>query len=261
MSKLKGHRTITREAVHQLKNECSVHSLADDLDIVQLPRLVQRIDIADVVSGGHWKTDGSAQRHHFMRRSSQSPYEGWEESVEWVRENAMQTSAQLYVQMRKTYGSQKKIRSSNSHRRPDHECRIPTLGPSAGKSLFAAPAHVPHLQPVDWSFLGNALHAVQDSFSRGHVHRSEASGNRPGKIINVLAYEGEEKEGHSEYDKEWWDEQKDDFSTSGKYALEATKNLILLVLDAAVANFRNQNFSGWEQYKEFWLSAGDSLKA
>ena len=51
--------------------------------------------------------------------------------------------------------------------------------------------------------LGDALHAVQDSFAPGHAEREAANGPFPGAIRRIRRYAGADKAGHAEGDAAW----------------------------------------------------------
>jgi hypothetical protein len=228
MSTLKGHFRITRRAVEELgKDGAPVHRA---IAAAGVPVDVVARDILDVLILGHWADFG--QCHHFMRRfDGQSEREAYSEAVHWIWKNAADAARWMSTQL-----------SASSLRGPSR----PTSG---GPPTLSSQA------------LGNALHAVQDSFATGHALRERSTSTGPGAIHRVKRYAGSEKDGHEAADKEWSGSFKDGFSETGWFAVQATKELLRIVTDGAAASRGGGAVSllGFESYRNQWLRASDAL--
>jgi len=114
--------------------------------------------------------------------------------------------------------------------------------------------------PGELQALGNAMHAVEDSFASGHAEREKAGGpTAPGAIKRIKMYAGSEKEGHSHGDKTWRDGSK--LSLEGELAKNAAKALVAVIFAeverARASKQKSVNgLSGWIAYREKWLRAG-----
>jgi hypothetical protein len=129
---------------------------------------------------------------------------------------------------------------------------------------FSRYRHVNPLHGEPSRFLGNAVHALQDSFSESHVTREPGTGTTPGRIVHVKLYEGREKKGHDHKDKLWRKGDKKQFSTKGRYAVDATKQLVWMVLSTAENSSEastNVSLVGWAAFRKKWLSASPKLSA
>lgn len=94
MSKLKGHKEITRQAVNEIVNSNENNSIIKNLHSMALEYRVQDRDIIDVFTLGHWTNSG--QRHHFMRSfNGQSHFNAYIDAVNWIKSNALQAANQL----------------------------------------------------------------------------------------------------------------------------------------------------------------------
>ncbi|MEE9129619.1 MAG: hypothetical protein V3T84_06335 [Phycisphaerales bacterium] len=99
MSDLAGHKRLIAQAVKELATSCSSHPLVRGLSSATLPVAVVATDIRDIFNLGHWLDYG--QKHHFMRRfDSQSPLEAYQESVQWIRSNALSAAGKLADRIR-----------------------------------------------------------------------------------------------------------------------------------------------------------------
>ena len=113
--------------------------------------------------------------------------------------------------------------------------------------------------------LGNACHAIEDSFAGGHAVRERHGGPLlPGAITHIKMYAGAEKEDHDHMDTTWWDAGRDDFSLEGKLAKNAVKALLAVVFaDVARARSGRQRslsgLSGWVGFRNRWLKASSKL--
>lgn len=212
MSKLAGHKNITETAITELHISTKMHPIVGHL---KLPGNIADRGLLDVVSLGHWGYYGQA--HHFMRRfDGQSPFAAYQESVYWIKSNALKAANDLCRSI----------------------ARINLSSTMTGDIW------------LDCLPLGNACHALQDSFSTGHVIRGAGE---PGAIVNILKYAGTQKKGHGEADTKWAG--KTTFSTSGRHAINATKDLITLVTDAAQQSKPSHvEFQGWEVFRKKWIN-------
>jgi hypothetical protein len=115
----------------------------------------------------------------------------------------------------------------------------------------------------NWQNFGNAIHALQDSFSRGHVRRSASDNTEnPGAIEYIKVYAGEDREGHEHYDELWFNERLNRFTPVGRQAINATKALIRVVISAAVAaapGNEQVSFNSWGSFRRRWLAASPDL--
>jgi hypothetical protein len=234
MSTLTGHGRITAQALRELQRANPGDPLFRGLAEAGIPGNVVARDLFDVILLGHWADYG--QKHHFMRRfDGQSPFQALQEGAAWVRSNALSAASRLA----------RRISAVG-----------PTSGAVAGTWRSGAAADRPN-----WQDLGNALHATQDSFARGHVEREAPRGGAPGPIIYIKKYGGADREGHEHFDDLWWDERRSDFSADGRFAVEASKGLIMMVVTTAVRAGRGavHQLDGWDAYRARWFAASDRL--
>jgi hypothetical protein len=201
-----GHGRVTSEALARLPPQISSWLLT----WVQIRRGVQNTDITDVGTAGHWTAVG--QRHHFMRHESQSEQQAYELGVKWIFDETMQAANLL-----KNY---RRPRTQNSQ--------------ESDWGIF--PAETIH------EHLGNALHALQDSFAPGHVERDKAL-----TITAIHVYDKENKHptapnklSHADYDKLW---KGDDGKLSwlGDAAAQASRVLILFFALSALGHSSEAN--------------------
>lgn len=295
MSSLSGHYSITLTALKELKNACLQHTVFDGLperklgdkfpsetalrlrgfgqryEPVRHPALgVVLRDIEDFFNGGHWKD--FAQKHHFMRRlhSPQTQREACDESVEWIRGNALESAKALNRRIvskvnerGNAYGIEGMKRSFELHTDGEFCPLVPepvelAYGNSGSSDLRRENLFLN--EPAER--LANALHALQDSFSPSHVRRGN---DEPYRIEHILKYEGEEKEGHDEADQAWVDrswELADGFTDLGRRAIDASKALISTVLNSALENLDREveSLAGWEEFKTKWLAVSATLQ-
>jgi hypothetical protein len=134
---------------------------------------------------------------------------------------------------------------------------------AVGGTLVETPRGPIIADPPSWQTLGNAVHALQDSFAGGHAEREPAIGpDAPGAIKHIKRYSGEEKHGHKEADDAWKTASASGgFSLDGRIAVNATKNLILVVVASAVSDRGEPPGAlvGWERFKDQWLRASPAL--
>lgn len=234
MSTLTGHAKITAAAVRELALEWNSNPLATGMTWAGLPGAAVMRDIFDVLSLGHWADFG--QKHHFMRQfDSQSPFEAYEAAVEWIRSNALQSARTMAARVARLYPQ----------------------GLGSGRSPQSTGLRVFH--DVNWQPLGNAVHACEDSFAKGHTERGKPlGGGTPGSIIHIKRYAGTEKHLHAEGDEEWKGSQRG-FSDDGWFAIEAVKALLKVVITTAQSNTNPVALVGWQAFRDKWIRADASL--
>ena len=225
MSSLPGHGRITKQAVEDLALEPRYAAAFAPIASTTVATSVMARDVIDVVILGHWSDFG--QCHHFMRRfDGQSEREAYAEAVDWIRRNAVEAARQF---------------ARHVH--------------TGGGAISGAQA------PLSQS-LGNALHALQDSFASGHALREPGQGSDPGAICKIKRYAGDEKHGHEEADEEWHlPGAKGTFSAKGYAAIEATKALLRMIVDSSVTarGGRMPVLLGFEMFRSRWLRVSGSL--
>ena len=239
MSTLTGHWEITAEAVRQLAADWKSDPLVQGLNAAALPGAAITRDILDVLSGGHWADFG--QKHHFMRKfDGQSPYRAYCEAVTWIHDNALE-SVRALANLIHWYFPKGIVPGAPGANRQ-------------GRAVFAN---------VSWQPLGNAIHALEDSFAAGHVLRGPPINvNTPGSIEHVKRYAGSEKEGH-EHGDEAWRNADNHFTRDGLFAIRAVKQLLLMVILSAqqkrTSGKAPMKLLGWEQFVDKWLKASSKL--
>jgi hypothetical protein len=236
MSDLTGHYKITSAAIRELRKETTT---AKRLSV--LPLSVVERDLKDVLCLGHWADFG--QKHHFMRPfDASSPYDAFRAAVEWIKSNAIEAAQRLQW--------------SNQH-------QAMNLGFGVSLGVYSTGTlgkHIPVIGSQPFASLGNAVHALEDSFAEGHVQRAPTGdSNQPGDIEHIKRYTGKEKEGHEKWDEAWWDAGTNDFSTTGWLAIHAVKDLLLVVCDSASATTQVMSLSGWPNFESKWLKASSKL--
>lgn len=154
-------------------------------------------DMTDVWTLAHWRA--TTQKHHFMRAKIQTQEAACREAVGWIRENAYRASCNLRRVWKESLG----------HYHP----------------LFVN-------EP-----LGDAFHALQDSFSQGHVARKKSGDVYV--ITAIYVYDNTNKETHSELDKDWQ-------SPLGEEAVLACRELTKIIAVAALQKSAQQFERKWE---------------
>src|SRR5262245_44489448 len=129
----KGHEFVTNEGVQQ-----ALKDLPPQLNWIRRfvgETMVGSVyrDMDDVFSGGHWSKDG--QKHHFMRFQGQSSLAAFQVASKWIQDNAFNAATRL-----REIWTQKRG--------------------------YLNPIYIQ--EP-----LGNAVHAIQDSYAEGHVTRKK----------------------------------------------------------------------------------------
>jgi len=256
MSKLKGHKNITNQAVDELVRSNKEHSVIGNLHSMALKYSVTARDIFDVIQLGHWTNSG--QRHHFMRSfNGQSHFNAYIDATNWIRSNALHAANQLSDRIKKFELGNDGF-NADSMRSGKHA--IAGKPPTRNHNN----KHVTNSDHVSWLTLAYACHALQDSFSAGHAIRDKhINSMQPGNIIGILRYSGLEKEGHSDSDTKWKGSGDKGieglyFSLEGKIAINATKALITMVMQTAF-NHNPVNkittLEGWSDFQRTWLNA------
>ena len=242
MSKIEGHFEITNSAISRLKRELPVdpfiagvpafearlgrgelaHSIFGVMNLAATETespawgAVYR-DLRDVFNLGHW--NDAAQKHHFMRRlSGQCSRAAYDESVEWIRTEAERAIVAL---------------RANREQRTE-------------ENLFRGAAS---------DHMGNALHALQDSFSASHVERVELTAGAPGRIAKVFVYAGHEKVDHNSHDTQW--DRNGSFSDRGAHAMAATFDLLHAVVSTAARG--GDALTDWQKFRRTWLQTDPLL--
>lgn len=175
-------------------------------------------DMEDVFNGCQWSKEG--QKHHFMRYPGQLQLKAYEDACSWIFSNGF-TAAQ---HLREIW--QKKLGYYNP---------IYVSGP-----------------------LGDAMHALQDSFSEAHVKREQQDDIWVIKSIYIYDAANKKKSGdypgHEELDKRWKG------TKLSNEAICACRELIkiaihtsLLVNDSVVPNVWQ---SLWDTFSGVFLSCG-----
>lgn len=229
MSSLAGHREITRRAVERLREDAQdVFSALGSGSVAG--RVVAR-DLYDLLTLGHWRS--AAQPHHFMRRfDGQSGREAYEECIAWIRSRATEAARMLALQLGKAPAAA----------RPD---------PAIGARHHVTPSQA----------MGDALHALQDSFAPGHAEREAGEGSGPGPIRRILRYAGAEKAGHAAGDAAWRSAGEGGLSEPGRHAMQASSDLLRLIAGAAGAARAGEPIAlhGFEPFRRRWLAVSAAL--
>lgn len=275
MSKLTGHLLITKKAVDEISGTCSEFLITKNLAFAGLPARVVNRDILDAITGGHWSD--FAQKHHFMRRfDGQSPQESYTESVEWIRINAIESARLLAKRIRKytsrnlgiaPHAGVSSCGQTNQKiggvlgfigQQTDRNTARNIL--KGGKKDEDSDGN---RKAIDWQPFGSALHALQDSFARGHTVRGKAlTETSPGSIEYIKMYAGKDVENHSHYDKLWEGENPGEFSLDGRLAVNASKALILMIIMTAQTGIDGHEIPSllnWDGFKGKWLLASNKL--
>lgn len=191
-------------------------SEADYINLSTIDWDVQFRDIKDVYTRGHWKDEG--QKHHFMRYEGQTEVQAYDDGIAWIVQESVKAAEILKPRIACSLQMGKTIRE-----RSDWTVKEVTACMRTGE-----------VEAV----LGNALHALQDSFAPAHVRREEKSLT----ITRIFVYDSENKHpskkgepGHSELDKSW---KKEDggFSDLANAASAASLALFQCVRAAAFAS-------------------------
>ncbi len=180
------------------------------------PQSAVHRDVADVFSRAHWKKAG--QKHHFMRHKTQSEMEAYNAGVGWINENALLAARNLRKRANRPGGPIGRMPT------PTHQITDP---------------------------LGNAFHALQDSFAEGHVTRSAHY-----VITSIHVYDDANQEaredwkGHSALDKNW-DSPLGAAAVAGCQVL--TRNVIEASLEKSPTGLDTVWNESWVRFKSKFL--------
>ncbi|MDA1017685.1 MAG: hypothetical protein O3A00_24905 [Planctomycetota bacterium] len=105
--------------------------------------------------------------------------------------------------------------------------------------------------------LGSAVHALEDSFSAGHVERVHMTDSWPGTITDVEVYDDSNQETHSDHDERWMSNGK--FTMLGRNAVNAVKALFKVIFDEvlnarSLKRTRVTGLTGWSGFQSSWLA-------
>jgi hypothetical protein len=183
-----GHKTLSNKSV-----DAAVRSLPPELKWVRYYLTDTKFgavyrDVWDVFTGGHWSR--ACQKHHFMRFQEQSQLEAYKLGVGWIHDNA--------------FTAAKRLRQFWQHR-------------------WLGEATIWINEP-----LGNALHALQDSYSGGHVSRKKVGDDWI--IIDIFIYDAVNKQTHGALDQKW------ETDELGKAAVIAGSHLISRVVKLSLVD-------------------------
>lgn len=166
MSSYSGHGRITRKAIEELGSKCRQHSLAGNVRVMDLTGFNKAVDARAVISLGHWHSWN--QNYHFMRRfDGQSPMEAYNNSVKWIRSNTLSAAKLMWKRINDDLDNTPAL-----HARRPTSCKVYPLK-KTGTKAFINGGEVINRRNAHWMNLGYAIHALQDSFSTGHVLRGK----------------------------------------------------------------------------------------
>jgi hypothetical protein len=255
MSSGSGHAKLTERALAELGQEWAV--------VRQLPShlIVQGVKGRDNMLHEHVLPSG--QKKHFMRsHGNQSHYEAYREGVQYIQEKALEAAQWLVRHFQK------------QRQHPVKQWLRRAVEETWNTFLRSNPVTGPPKLVIDYfslnalNALSDALHALQDSFPKGHVTRGpKGKDGSPGPILEVKHYhllpEALPCSEHKKCDEAYWGGQ--DFSQEGSFAIDASKDLILLVVDTALCHQQTVpqalDWQSWQQLRRKWLAADeDALK-
>jgi hypothetical protein len=196
-----GHETLTNESV-----KAAVRDFPPSLNWVRYylaDTMVGSVyrDVDDILNGGHWSPEG--QKHHFMRFPGQRPLDAYKEALGWIHYNA--------------YTAAKRLRE---------------IWQQPRRRVYPVYINEP---------LGDALHTVQDSYSRGHVSRKKVGD--AWIIDDIFIYDAANQKTHRELDERW---KTDDL---GKEAIVAGRELIRIVVKSSLMKM---DAGEWLKWKSLW---------
>jgi LysM repeat protein len=243
---LDGHYLITKTAMEETRGKVSFFPAAADIAAVYR-------DLQDL-TGAHDSDEG--QRHHFMAVKGQSQEDAYLAALGWIRTYATE-AARMYIG---GFGeSVSEALCREGMRSPPGSVfggviSTGATGSAVVKGQKTVPWAVPGRSPEYGTMmctgarpLGTAAHAVEDSFAPMHVMRDG------GKIVKIMVYADQDHHQHDEEDRKW-EGKSGSFSGVGRAAVEAVKDLFMLV-DAAVRS-KQANLAGWDTYVQKWFQPG-----
>jgi hypothetical protein len=223
-----GHDFLTKESV-----EAAMRNFPAELNWARqfLPDAaitsdVER-DVTDVFHRGHWSHRG--QKHHFMQFEGQGAWKAYKAGHDWIYGHAYEAVNRL-----------RRIWKQSLHGNFDNSVRN-------FNSVECDPAHLafgpfgeiscnPFMDVGD--ALGDALHALQDSYSSGHTDRKKVG--ELWIIDGIFIYNRENKKTHSARDKMWKTDE------PGKEAMFAGRELIKRVVRSSVVRMDHQVKWQWD---------------
>lgn len=244
---LDGHYLITKTAMEELRGKISFFPAAADIGAVY--RDLQ--DLVGVPQSAHNSDEG--QRHHFMAIKGQTAEGAYNAALDWIKSNATE-AARMYIGGLGEWTKQ--ALCGEAVKSPPGQVFGGAVSTgAAGSAILKGQKTVPWAVPNrSYEYptmlctgarpLGTAAHAVEDSFAPMHVRRDG------GKILGIEVYAGQDHEKHDEEDRAW-EAKGGVFSRIGREAVEAVKDLFMLV-DAAVRS-KQAVLTGWNSYVQKWF--------
>lgn len=210
-----GHQYLNDEAL-----KMALKNLPPELDWIR--RFLNKTDTAnvyrdmtDIFEGGHWNVEG--QRHHFMRHTTQSAWEAYRAGVDWVHDKALKAAENLHRVWKEKLGYY--------------------------DSLFVS-------EP-----LGDALHALQDSFAEGHVTRKKDDYRYV--ITDIQVYDAKNQQpagdwpGHAELDKRYQSDLGDEAALASAALI---LNVIKTSLQTSPEGFNATWKRAWEAFEDLYFA-------
>lgn len=204
-----GHQYLSTQAI-----EAALNTLPSNYQwirhfLIDTPTSTVYRDMTDFWTAAHVRA--TKQKHHFMRAKTQTQEAAYKEGVRWIREKA-------YL-------------ACNNLRQVWHE-------------------QLSHYDPLFVNEpLGDAFHALQDSFSEGHVTRKKLGDIYVITAIHVFRLFDEK---HSELDKQWQ-------GPLGKEAIlacrELTKVIVFVALQKSDQQFKQKWESLWSAFEKMFLQS------
>lgn len=105
--------------------------------------------------------------------------------------------------------------------------------------------------------LGNACHALEDSFSQSHVSRVPFAAGDPGMITHVHIYSNQRGSEHSHADEQW---------KHDGWVVDLAKDAVIDMVDfvftevASAGTGGLQQLKGWSAYRDQWLKPSPTLQ-
>ncbi len=187
-----GHEYISKEAIRE-----ALKDLPQKLQWIRhfledLNTPTVYRDVEDVFNGNQWSKAG--QKNHFMRYAGQTEQQAYDDACTWIYKNGFTAAQHLRDIWQKKLG-------------------------------YYNPIYV--TEP-----LGNAMHALQDSFSAAHVKRENKDDTWV--IEGIYIYNDANKKKHGDYpghkalDKQW------EHTPLGDEAIVACRELIKIVINTSL---------------------------
>jgi hypothetical protein len=230
-----GHEFLTKESL-----KAAVRNLPADLNWIRsyLPDAVITGDVyrdmEDSVTFNQFSRGG--QKHHFMQFAGQGAWKAYKAGHDWIYDRA--------------YEAVKRLR--RIWKLPLHGAKLPDTVEHFHNSVerfggdpfrhgfdHSADDFVNYNPLIDVAGpLGDAFHAVQDSYSPGHTRRKKV-GDR-WIIDDVFIWDAKNKQTHVALDKEWKSDE------LGKEAIAAGRELIWRVVASSVVRTDHEVKGKWD---------------